>query len=117
MTTSAHPTLLALLAEVRQEAAGLLSDIDTRVKPKPTRMAPADDAIPGPVWEPAKAWTVRVDDPTDTTPACVFVNHPHTWDDDVTALTSDEARTLGMAFLAAADWADMVRSRDIEGAS
>ncbi|TQS30029.1 hypothetical protein [Microbispora sp. KK1-11] len=114
---SAHPSLVARLAEIRQEVAGLLGDIDTRVKPKPDRIATAGDGFPGPVWDPAETWTVRVDDPADVSPACVFVNHPHMWDDDVIPLRPDDARRIGMALLAAAEWADKVRSRDVREAS
>lgn len=110
---TAHPSLLARLAEFREEAAGLLGDIDTRVRPKPDRVEPADERqMSGPVWEPAGRWTLRVVDPDDST-ASVFVNHPHIWDDDLFALNPIEARRIGMAFLAAADWADKVRSRAI----
>lgn len=109
----AHPTLIARLAELRQEAAGLLGDIDTRVRPKPDRIEPADERkMPGPIWEPAEKWMLRVVDPEDVT-ASVFVNHPHIWDDDLFALRPGEARRIGMAFLAAADWADKVRAREI----
>ncbi|WP_141703725.1 hypothetical protein [Planobispora rosea] len=106
----AHPTLIARLAEIRQEVAGLLGDIDTRVRPKPSRIVPAGEPLPGPVWEPAETWTVRVVDP-DEVPVCVFVSHPHMWADDITPLDPIEARRIGMAFLAAADHADRVRSR------
>lgn len=112
-TPIAHPTLVARLAELRQEVAGLLGDIDTRVRPKPDRVEPADEReMPGPVWEPAERWLLRVVDPDDTT-ASVFVNHPYIWEDDLFALTPIEARRIGMAFLAAADWADKVRAREI----
>jgi hypothetical protein len=120
----AHPTLVARLAEVRQEVAELLGDIDTRVKPKPDRINPAGGKLPGPVWEPVpgpdraweaeprRRWLIRVVDP-DESPACVFVTHPHIWDDDILPIEPDDARRIGMAFLAAADWADKVRSRAI----
>jgi hypothetical protein len=108
---AAHPTLIERLAALRQEVAGLLGDIDTRVRPRPGRVETGQH-LPGPVWEPAEKWTVRVVDPDDT-PASVFVNHPHIWDDDITSLDPIEARRIGMAFLAAADWADRVRAREI----
>ena len=110
--TAPHPTLIARLAELRQEAAGLLGDIDTRVKPRPDRIVEGSH-LPGPVWTTADRWTVRVVDP-DETPASVFVNHPHCYDDDITPLEPADARRIGMAFLAAADWADKVRAREIE---
>ena len=116
----AHPTLIARLAELRQEAAGLLGDIDTRVRPKPDRIQPHGDRLPGPVWEPIpgaerdvrRRWRIRVVDP-DETPASVFVHHPHIWDDEILPLEPEEARRIGMAFLAAADWADKARTREI----
>jgi hypothetical protein len=104
--TAAHPTLAQRLAEFRHEVAQLLGDIDTRVRPKPCRVETGQH-LPGPVWEPAEKWTVRVVDPDDT-PASVFVNHPHIWDDDILPLDPATARQIGMAFLAAADWADRV---------
>ncbi|MFC3986502.1 hypothetical protein [Streptosporangium jomthongense] len=110
--TTAHPTLLARLAEVREELAGLLGDVDTRVRPKPSRVVPASEPLPGPVWEPAEKWTVRVVDP-DEAPICVFVTHPQIWDDDILPIDPAVSRRIGMAFLAAADWADRVRAREI----
>lgn len=112
MTTPYH-TLVAALAAVRREAAGLVADIDTAVKPRPDRIAPPSDSLPGPVWQPAETWTIRVDDPSDTS-SCVFVDHPHVWGGDVISLEPGTARRIGMAFLAAADWADRARSRAIE---
>ena len=108
---AAHPTLVARLAELRQEVAGLLGDIDTRVRPKPGRIEDGRH-LPGPVWEPVEKWTVRVVDP-DETPASVFVAHPVMWEEDIFPLDPIDARRIGMAFLAAADWADRVRSREI----
>lgn len=107
-----HHSLVAVLAAVRREAAALVADIDTSVKPRPTRIAPPSDSLPGPVWEPAASWTLRVDDPSDAEP-CVFVDHPHIWGGDVIALEPGTARRIGMAFLVAADWADRARSRAV----
>jgi len=108
----AHPTLITRLAEIRQELATLLGDIDTRTRPKPTRIEPTDErGMPGPIWEPAETWKLQVVDP-DETPAAVFVDHPHLWDGDILPMTPTTARQIGMAFLAAADWADKVRARD-----
>lgn len=109
--TAAHPSLVARLAEIRREVAGLLGDIDTRVRPKPDRIDPGP-RLPGPVWEPAIGWTIRVIDP-DETPASVFVCHPHMWDDDIVPADPIDARRIGMAWLAAADWADKLRARDL----
>jgi hypothetical protein len=113
MTTdaSAHPTLRAALADIRQQVAELLGDIDTRVRPKPDRIETGHH-LPGPVWEPLDGWRVRVIDP-DETEASVFVSHPHLWDDDIIPLDPINARRVGMAFLAAADWADRIRTREI----
>ena len=117
--TTAHPSLLGRLAEIRQELTTLLGDIDTRVRPKPNRINPAHGKLPGPVWEPIpdwereprRLWRINVVDPDDST-ACVFVHHPYIWDDDIYPLEPDDARRIGMAFLAAADWADKVRARN-----
>lgn len=109
---AAHPSLVTRLAEIRREVAELLGDIDTRVKPKPVEVIPAGEKLPGPLWRPAPTMAVRVVDP-DETPASVFVSHPYLWEGDLHALDPDDARRIGMAFLAAADWADRVRARDI----
>lgn len=110
--TEAHPTLIARLAELRQEAAGLLGDIDTNVKPRPVEVVPSGEKLPGPVWRPLDRWTLRVVDPDDSA-ACVFVAHPYLWEGDILPLAPDDARRIGMAYLAAADWADKVRVREI----
>lgn len=42
-----------------------------------------------------------------------FVCHPHMWDDDIVPADPIDARRIGMAWLAAADWADKLRARDL----
>lgn len=106
MTTSAHPSLIARLAEIRREAAALLGDIDTRFRPKPQRMEAG--GMPGPVWEPCERWQIRVADPDDLA-AAVFVAHSVMWEGELAAYAPAAARRIGMAFLAAADWADRMQ--------
>ena len=67
----------------------------------------------GPIWRPAPTWTVRVVE-ADLDPICVFVSHPHLWDDDLEPLRTEDARRIGMAFLAAADWAERIQSEAVE---
>jgi len=110
--TTAHPELRRRLAEIRQEVAALLGDIDTRVTPAPDRIDTGH--LPGPVWEPTDGWTVRVVDDSDP---CVYITHPHVWDDDILPHDPVTARRIGMALLAAADWADRLRSRNLREAS
>jgi hypothetical protein len=108
-----HPALVDQLAAIRQEAAGLVADIDTCVKPRPTHVVPPGQKLPGPVWEPAPGWTVRVIDPDEDGPCAVFVDHVQTWvlPNDLEAITPDTARRIGTALLAAADRAETVRHR------
>ncbi len=115
MAATSHPALRARLAEIRQELSVLIGDIDTRVRPRPDEVV-TGDGLPGPVWRPGENWTIRVVDP-DSEPICVFVSHPYIWDDDIFPLRPEDARRIGMAFLAAADWAERIVSADVERAS
>lgn len=97
------------IATLRAQIAGLLSQIDTATKPRPTVVTRPPEPNPGAAWQPVKDWTVRtIDDVVE--PRCVYVTCPEHRRSgaagDFDALTSDEARRLAMALLAAADWAD-----------
>ncbi|MBO4273109.1 hypothetical protein [Microbispora triticiradicis] len=91
--------------------------------PQPDWINSPESKLPGPLWEPsaanrpgARRWHIRVVDPDDP-PACVFITPPKVWDDSIYPLEPDEARRVAMALLAAADWADKVRTRELGEAS
>lgn len=100
------------IARLRDQIAGLLSQIDTAAKPRPNVINKAPHPVPGPEWEPVSGkygtYTIRVSDPDeDPTVPVVHVVWPDAqWSGDMDALRSTEARQLAMALLAAADWAD-----------
>lgn len=100
------------IARLRDQIAGLLSQIDTAAKPRPNVINKAPHPVPGPEWVPVSGrygtYTLRVSDPDeDPTVAVVHVIWPDDQDTgDMDALHSSEARCLAMALLAAADWAD-----------
>jgi hypothetical protein len=98
------------IAVLRDQIAGLLSQIDHGAKPHPTMVMRAGALNPGAAWCPVKNWTVRAFDGDLTSPRSVFVTTPeHVRFDagrDFDAVTTDDARRLAMALLAAADWAD-----------
>lgn len=94
------------IATLRTQLAGLLSQIGTAAKPRPNEITPSGESNPGPVWHPAKDWTVRAIDDALINPTCVYVTCPEHYGGDFDAIRTDEARKLAMALLAAADWAD-----------
>jgi hypothetical protein len=98
------------IARLRDQVAGLLSMIDTAAKPRPTVITRAPEPNPGAAWHPVKNWTVRALDDDLTIPQCVYVTTPEhvrfSTPNDFDAVTTDDARRLAMALLAAADWAD-----------
>lgn len=98
------------IATLRDQLAGLLSQIDTIPKPRPNVITRPPERHPGAAWLPAKWWTVRTIDDDELGPVCVFVTTPEHHEleapDDFIAVRTDEARRLAMALLAAADWAD-----------
>lgn len=100
------------IAQLRDQIAGLLSQIDTAAKPRPNVINKPPHSVPGPEWVPVSGrygtYTLRVSDP-DEEPIVPVVHV--IWPDDqdtgdMDALSSDDARRLAMALLAAADWAD-----------
>jgi hypothetical protein len=99
------------IALIRQQLAGLISQIDTAEKPRPHVINGPDHAVPGPEWRPVKGYTIRAADPDGLQPPpdCVHVIWPDAeWSGDMDAMRPDDARRLAMALLAAADWADGV---------
>ncbi|GAA3958182.1 hypothetical protein GCM10023085_45810 [Actinomadura viridis] len=98
------------IATLRAQIAGLLSQIDTTAKPRPTVVTQHPEPSPGAAWHPVRNWTVRTIDDDLVEPRHVYVTCPEHGRSgaaaDFDALTSDDARRLAMALLAAADWAD-----------
>lgn len=100
-----------LITALRDQLAGLLSQIDTRAKPRPTEIIKPGERNAGAVWRPARQWVVRaLNDDVMLAPTSVYLTTPEHFRsdaaDDFDAITTDEARRLAMAILAAADWAD-----------
>jgi hypothetical protein len=91
---------------LRDQLAGLISQIDSSHKPRPDEIVAAGDRNPGPVWHPAGRWTVRALTDDEMPPTCVFITSPEHFKFDFDALRTGDARKLAMAILAAADWAD-----------
>jgi hypothetical protein len=100
---------------IRDQLAGLLSQIDSSAKPRPDKLNPPDHRLPGPEWHPEKrlvrdqraAWIIRCIDNDPTPPTCIFITSPESvCDTDFSALPTEDARKLAMAILAACDWAD-----------
>ncbi|MFF5261322.1 hypothetical protein ACFY4C_20460 [Actinomadura viridis] len=98
------------IAALRAQIAGLLSQIDTAAKPRPTAVTWPPEPSPGATWYPAKSWTVRTIDDDLLAPRFVYVTTPEHFrfeaSRDFDSITTDDARRLAMALLAAADWAD-----------
>jgi hypothetical protein len=91
---------------LRDQVAGLLSQLDTAVKPRPDSVTSPGERHPGAQWLPAKYWMVRTLDNDLADPPCVFVTTPQHYDGDFDAIDTAGARRLAMALLAAADRAD-----------
>lgn len=93
------------VALLRAELAELLSKLDTAAPPSPDRMCTDNPQKAGAEWRPADRWIVRTIDDDDCGGA-VYVETPDSIGGDMLAHTLVEARAIGMAFLAAADWAE-----------
>lgn len=93
------------LALIRGELAELLSKLDTAAPPPPDRMCTDNPQKLGAEWRPADRWIVRT---IDTGPGVdtVYVETPDSTGGDMLAYDLAQARTIGMALLAAADWAE-----------
>lgn len=108
-------TALDLVADLRQEVAGLVAKIDTiGPPPPPDEYRSHDDYNPGPAWIPVtipsgRQWIVRIIAESEAI-GTVFVATPDApcrdRDPDLLALDPTQARRLAMALLAAADRAD-----------
>lgn len=100
------------VALLRDQIAGLLSQIDSAAKPRPDVINRAPHPVPGPEWVPVSGrygtYTLRVSDPDPhgAVPVVHVIWPGDQWSGDMDALRSDDARRLAMALLAAADWAD-----------
>lgn len=108
------PVALDLL---RNQVAALLSQIDTATLPPPDARHGTRDEHPGHEWRPEKGWTLRTVDSAEDA-GFVFVDHscddiayrwgvPGDWE----ALRIEDARRIGLAFLAAAAHADELFAR------
>ena len=109
MSPNEVPASLALL---RKQVAALLSQIDTATLPPPDKIHGKRHDRPGCQWDPAKGWRVFTVESADGA-GHVFVDHicddityrfgmPDEWE----ALRIEDARRIGLAFLAAAARAD-----------
>lgn len=115
MTTPADtPDPLHVAAELRRQVASIVAQLDTR--PWPDHINPRDHRLPGPVWHPDPAWTVRcVDRPDDDDPA-VFITTPDAmFPTDFRALPIAAARRFAAAVLAACDHAERRRDGVVMG--
>lgn len=98
------------IGAIRDQLAGLLSQIDSSAKPRPDKINPADDSLPGPEWN-RNQWVVRCIDNDPMLPTCVFITPPHWYHErEIDAIRTDDARKFAMAILAACDWADGLAS-------
>jgi hypothetical protein len=94
------------IGALRDQLAGLLSQIDSSAKPRPDKVNGSDERLPGPEWERSQ-WVVRCIDNDRMQPTCVYITPPHWYHErDIDALRTDDARKFAMAILAACDWAD-----------
>lgn len=98
------------IADLRDQLAGLISQIDTAEHPRPTEIV-TGGRNPGARWAVTSRWKVwAITETPSTSPPCVYLttpqHHVHEAPNDFDALTTTKARCLAMAILAAADWAD-----------
>lgn len=99
------------IAVLRDQLAGLLSQIDARHKPRPDELVRDGERLPGPRWLPADRWKLWViTDDQELNGGFIYVTTPQHHEleapGDFDPLPTHEARKLAMAILAAADWAD-----------
>lgn len=98
----------ASLALLRRQVAALLSDIDTATLPRPDKQRGPRDPHPGCEWNPRKGWKMFTHEQADCA-GMVYLDHGcddirYGWpvDGDWEALRVEDARAIGLAFLAAA---------------
>lgn len=96
------------LALLRKQVAALLSEIDTATLPRPDRLNPRSSGRPGQEWRPRKGWNMFTVENRDSA-GMVYLDHGcddvrYGWpvDGDWEALRIEDARAIGLAFLAAA---------------
>lgn len=98
------------IGAIRDQLAGLISQIDSSAKPRPDKVNDSDERLPGPEWERSK-WVVRCIDNDPMLPVCVFITPPHWYHErELDAVPTGDARQFAMAILAACDWADGLAS-------
>lgn len=96
------------LALLRKQVAALLSEIDTATLPRPDKLNGRTTKKPGSEWRPRKDWSVFTIENADSA-GMVYLDHgcdaldyrfgePGDWE----ALRIEDARAIGLAFLAAA---------------
>lgn len=100
------------LTLLRQQVAALLSQIDTATLPRPDVRRGKRDKHPGCEWNPRRGWKMFTIEDGDC-PGMVYLDHVcddihYRWADagDWEALRVEDARAIGLAFLAAADRAE-----------
>ncbi len=111
--TSPTPAALALL---RKQVADLLSQIDTATLPAPDAIHGRRHTRPGAEWQPGERWRIFTIDTPDGQGAvyvdhvCGSITYRYGEAGDWEALRPEDARRIGLAFLAAAHRADQVFS-------
>nr|WP_192963599.1 hypothetical protein [Streptomyces sp. W9] len=114
------------IGDLRGHLVELLALAETSEKPRPTRVHPAEHAMPGQEWaveahmpkvvydhfyrRERDGWLIRATDAVDDAD-CIFISTPDAMDaEDFMAVPTTSARQLAMAILAACDRADAVRT-------
>ncbi|MFY1686463.1 hypothetical protein [Plantactinospora sp. WMMB782] len=109
---SAEPPAPVALDLLRRQVAALLSQIDTATLPRPDKVHGKREEHPGCEWNPQKGWRIRTVEDADSA-GFVYVDHdcndityrwgvPGDWE----CLRIEDARQIGLAFLAAAHRAE-----------
>lgn len=99
------------VAVLRDQLAGLISQIDSSAKPRPNKLNPPDHRLGGPEWHPDKGWVIRCIDNEPGLPTSIYVTSPDAFHEtDFFAVSTSGGRILAMAILAACDWADGLAS-------
>jgi hypothetical protein len=96
------------LALLRRQVAALLSEIDTATLPRPDKLNGRATKKPGCEWKPRKGWSVFTIENGDSA-GMVYLDHEcddidYRWGEpgDWESLRIEDARAIGLAFLAAA---------------
>jgi hypothetical protein len=104
----------ASLGLLRRQVAALLSEIDTATLPRPDKQRGPRDRHPGCEWNPRKGWKMFTIEEPDCA-GMVYLDHGcddirYGWpvDGDWESLRVEDARAIGLAFLAVAARADQL---------